>query len=128
MKIFWIIIFSVLLIINFVNLFKDFLLPFVKERKNSNRNGTCHEKCSYSNNNECNFAFAKIWRKIKKENDNLCPGSEKCAFFVCEDVNTGEIKRANSFHLIINAFFSQISTITAIILTAYEIVEKIIEK
>ncbi len=123
MKKFWIVVLVVLLVFNLSHLFYECILPFIKEQKKISKNGVSHDKCSYlSKDKKCNLRIVSIWRKIRKKSTTVCPGAKGCMFFISEDINTGEIKRANFFFLLLNSIFSHIPSITALVLTVYEII------
>ncbi len=123
MKVVWIIIFVVLFIFNLFHFIGDSLLPFLKEFKKKTKDGTSTDTCSYlDSKNDCKLYLVRVWKKLRKEKTTVCPGAEDCIFFVSENADTGEIVRSNVVFLILDSLFSHIPSLTALIITFYEIV------
>lgn len=125
MKTVWIIVFSILGIMNFFKLFKDLYTIYRDEKNKFNNNKSCHEKCYFiDSNNCCDYFVAKIYWRLKKADTN-CKGASGCSFYLNKDTSSGEIKNLSFFHLITNTITSSIGTITLLALSIFELFDKL---
>lgn len=125
MKTFWIIVFTILGILNCIKLLKDLYTIYRDEKYKYSNQETCHERCYFiDDDNRCDFFIAKLFWRINKT-DTHCKGASKCGFYLNKDKTTGEIKYSNSFHFITNIACSSIGTITILVLSAFEIFNKL---